>query len=256
MYLNRYLIYELTKREFQRQYVSNLMGLAWAVLDPLALMLIFWLIFGIGLRGGRNMDVPFVTYLITGLASYTFIQKTLGYATRSISANAFLLTKVDFWVSLIPLVQILSGLVLHAIVIGIAGIILIGNGVYPSLYWLQLPYYIFAAAMLLLGLSWITSSINLFFPDISNIITIVLRFFFYLTPIFWSPDMFRPKYITILKINPIYYIVWGYRECLLFNTPFWEDWTYALYFWGVTAVTLILGVFVFLRLKPHFADVV
>lgn len=255
IYQNRYLVYELTKRDFKQKYASNVMGLAWAIMDPLAMMLIFWLIFGLGFRTGRKMDVPFVTYLISGLSAYMYFQGTLAQATGSIKAYSFLLKKVNFRVSILPIVKILSELVLHFIVIGIAMIIIVFNGIYPTIYWLQIIYYIFASSMLLLGLSWFTSSVNLFFPDISNIISIVLRFFFYLTPVFWDPSIFSKKTIMLLKLNPMFYIVTGYRNSLLYDQPFWENWQLTLYFWGMTFLALVVGIVVFNKLKPHFADV-
>jgi len=253
---NRYLIYELTKRDFRQKYVSNVLGLAWSVLDPLALMLIFWLIFGLGFKGGSRMEIPYVTYLITGLAAYLFFQTTLIQATASIAEYHFLVSKVKFRVSILPLVKILSELTLHVIVVGVAVVILLLNGIYPRWSWFQLLYYIAATMMLLLGLSWFSSAVRLFFPDIQNIIQIFLRFFFYLTPIFWTADIMPEKYLMILKLNPMYYIVVGYRDSLIFGKPFWERPELTVYFWALTLVCLFIGIRVFSRLKPHFADVV
>jgi len=255
IYQNKYLLYELTKRDFRQKYAANIMGLAWAILDPLAMMLIFWLIFGLGFRGGRKMDVPFVTYLISGLSAYMYFQGTLSQATGSIKSYSFLLKKVNFRVSILPLVKILSELFLHLIVIMIAVVIILFNGILPTVYWIQIFYYIFCTSVLLLGLSWFTSSVNLFFPDISNIVNIVLRFFFYLTPVFWDPSIFPKKYLMILALNPMYYIVLGYRDSLLYGRPFWHQWQMTLYFWCFTLIALIVGIVVFSRLKPHFADV-
>jgi ABC-type polysaccharide/polyol phosphate export permease len=154
IYQNKYLIYELTRRDFQQKYAGNVMGLAWSIIDPLAMMMIFWLVFGVGLRGGSTMQVPFVTYLITGLIAYTFFQQTLGQATGSIKSYSFLVKKVDFRISILPLVKILSELTLHIIVFCIACVILLGNGIRPSWYWLQVVYFIFSLSVLLLGLSW------------------------------------------------------------------------------------------------------
>lgn len=255
VYEKKYLIYELTKRDFQQKYTGNILGLTWAVIDPLATMLIFWLVFGIGLRAGSAMDVPFVVYLITGIAAYGFFQGAMSQATNSLHAYSFLIKKVDFRVSILPLVKIFSELLVHCIVLVMAGLIIIGNGIYPCLFWLQVVYFTLATGALVLGLSWITSSVNLFFPDITNIVQIILRFFFFLTPIIWDPKMFPAGIIKILKLNPLYYIVEGYRDSLLFGRPFWENWQYGLYFWGLTAVFLFVGVVVFSRLRPHFADV-
>lgn len=256
IYEKKLLIYELTKRDFKQKYTSNLLGFSWAIIEPLTTMIIFWLVFGIGLRSGQAMGVPFVAYLITGIASYGFFQSAMSQATNSLHMYSFLIKKVDFRVSIVPLVKIFSELFLHCIVLAMAALIIIGNGIYPNLYWLQVVYYMFAVSVLLLGLSWITSSINLFFPDITNIVNIILRFFFFLTPLFWDPQMFPAGVIKVLKLNPLYYIVEGYRNSLLFARPFWENWYYGLYFWAVTAILLLLGVVVFMRLRPHFADVI
>ncbi len=256
IYKNKYLMYELTRRDFKQKYAANLMGLAWSVLDPLALMAIFWIIFGLGFRGGRNMEVPFIAYLITGLMAYTFFQSALSQATASIRSYSFLLKKVDFRVSILPLVKILSEYLLHGIVVIVMIVILLLNRVYPSFYWFQFFYYSFATGMLLLGLSWFSSAVNLFFPDINNIITIFLRFFFYLTPIFWQIEMFPEKFHWVLKLNPMYYIVAGYRDSFLFHRGFWCEPMLTLYFWGVTLISLAIGIAVFSKLKPHFADVV
>ncbi|MDA3896720.1 MAG: ABC transporter permease [Desulfobacteraceae bacterium] len=256
IYLSKHILYELTMRDFKQKYVTNIMGLAWAVLDPIAMMLIFWFVFGIGMRAGEQMGVPFVTYLITGLSAFMFFTQTLTVGTASIKAYSFLLKKVDFMISIVPLVKIFSEIILHLIVLCIAMIIIMANGIYPSLYWLQVIYFIFAASMLLLSLSWLTASISLFFPDITYIINIILRLLFYMTPIFWSETMFSSKVIFILKLNPIYYLVQGYRQSLLYEQPIWMCWRYALYFWSITFFCFIVGITVFRKLRPHFADVV
>ncbi len=253
---NSYLILELTKRDFKQKYVSNVLGLAWSILDPLALMAIFWLIFGLGFRGGKDMEVPFVAYLITGLMAYQCFQGALAQATGSIKSYSFLLKKVDFRVSVIPLVKIFSEFFLHFIVIGVMIFILLLNGICPTWYWFQFFYYMFAMGILLLGISWFTSAVNLFFPDIQNIINIFLRFFFYLTPIFWDIKMMPQKIHWALKLNPMYYIVSGYRDSFLYSRGFWEEPVMGLYFWSLCVIALSVGITVFVKLKPHFADVV
>jgi len=253
---NRYLIYELTKRDFTAQYVSNMFGLSWAVLDPLFFMLILWFIFGIGLKTGRNMEVPFVAYLITGLAAFNFFAAALPQATNAISQYSFLVKKVRFRLSLLPVVKILSSLAVHLIILAVTMVILVMNGIRPSLFWIQTLYYTAALTLLILGISWATAAARPFFADISRIISIVLRFLLYLTPIFWQLKMFPENYQRVLKLNPLFYIVEGYRNSLLFHKFFWEEPLQTLYFWGVTLFFIILGIAVFRRLKPHFADVV
>ncbi len=128
-------------------------------------------------------------------------------------------------------------------------------GYSPELYWLQIIYYLFATSVLLLGLSWLTSSILVFFKDIGQIVTMIIQFGFWLTPIFWSLKMVPDQYHWFIKINPAYYIIQGYRDSMINHVWFWEDMTMTLYFWIVTMVIFVLGALTFKKLKPHFADV-
>lgn len=142
------------------------------------------------------------------------------------------------------------------IVMGICFIVLLVNHIYPSFYWFQLFYYLFALSVFLISVGWLTSSIFLFFPDIRNIIAIITRIMFFVTPIFWKMEGLPERNQLILKLNPAYYFVNGYRESLLFHKAFWESPVLAGYYWGVCLLFLVVGVVVFKKLRPHFADVV
>jgi len=254
LYTNRFLISELTRRDFKTRYVENFLGLAWAIIEPLAMMVILWLVFTF-LRD-RQSDVPFVLYLLTGLIIYDFFSKGLNRGTRSILELSFLVKKVNFRIAVLPLVKLFSELIIHSIVLTVVMIILLFYGFYPDIYWLQFIYYLFSTFILLVGLTWITSSLMLFFRDISIIIGITMRVMFFLTPIIWSLDRFPPQLQFYLKLNPLTYLVMGYRNCFLYKVPFWEDMTTTLLFWSFTALVLILGIYTFKKLRPHFADVI
>jgi lipopolysaccharide transport system permease protein/teichoic acid transport system permease protein len=124
-----------------------------------------------------------------------------------------------------------------------------------SIYWLQAFYYFAAMCVLALGVSWITSSVNIFARDTSQIVTVVMQIGFWSTPIFWDLSIMPEKVQAILKLNPMFYIVQGYRESFLYFVPFWHHPAMTLYFWGVTLFVFALGATIFLRLRPHFADV-
>jgi len=115
---------------------------------------------------------------------------------------------------------------------------------------------LFAMCILLVGITWFTSSISLFFPDINYIITITMRVLFFFTPIFWDPRGMPNEFLIYFRFNPLFYIVDGYRESFLFGVPFWIHYQNSFYFWGMTVGFFILGVFVFKRLRPHFADAI
>ena len=108
-----------------------------------------------------------------------------------------------------------------------------------------------------LGIVYITCSIVVFFKDLTQIINIILQIGIWMTPIMWNIDAMdlSPTLLTIFKLNPMYYIVAGYRDALINKAWFWENAQLTIYFWIVTALLFGAGSFVFRRLKVHFADV-
>ncbi|HNQ82938.1 MAG TPA: ABC transporter permease [Bacteroidales bacterium] len=255
IYLNKFIIWELTKRDFKTSYVSNILGLSWAILEPLAMMFVLWFVFTF-IRTGQKTSVPFALFLLAGLIAYDLFNKALNSATRGISNYGFLINKVHFRSAIIPLVKISSELIMHGIILVIVSTILILSGIPVTIYWLQVFYYLFATVFLLVGLTWLTSSVSLFFPDIKYIITIVMRVLFFFTPIFWEMKNIPENMVLIFRLNPLYYIVKGYRDSFLYGIPFWSNWTDTAYFWGLAGAFFIIGVLVFKRLRPYFAEMV
>jgi len=117
-------------------------------------------------------------------------------------------------------------------------------------------YYSFAISILLLGLSWITSSVVVFFKDMEQLVAIIIQFGFWLTPIFWSMKIVPDKYHNLIELNPIVYIIEGYRNSMIYHKWFWEEPTATIYFWSITMIIFLIGGLTFNKLKPHFADVI
>ena len=112
--------------------------------------------------------------------------------------------------------------------------------------------------MLILGLSYMTSSVVIFFRDLSQMISIALQIGVWLTPIMWVAEdklVSYPWLHRLLKLNPVYYVVTGFRDALIYKHWFWERPLWTLYFWCFTIGALLLGSTVFRRLRVHFADV-
>ena len=107
----------------------------------------------------------------------------------------------------------------------------------------------------MLGLVYLTSAVTVFFRDITQIISIILQVGIWMTPIMWDIAIIPARLQWIFRINPIYYIVNGYREAILVGRGFWHNGLWTLYFWAVTIIMFALGSGVFRRLKIHFADV-
>ena len=257
IYNKKELLLELAKRDFQQQYMGSYLGFIWIYLQPLLFVSVIYTIFSIGLKSSSTLsDVPFVVYLIIGIVPWFYISANLTTNTRVILQHSFLLKKVDFRLSILPIVNLISSFPAHIFLIFISIVVAIFNGIYPSLYIFQLIYYFLAMNILLLGIGWFTSSSQLFVSDISKIIGLIVTFGFWLTPIFWSVSKIPEQYQWIMYLNPFAYIVDGYRDSIYLDVGFWEKPLQTLFFWIITLSVMLIGITVFKKLRPHFAEVV
>lgn len=251
----RELLWSLIKNDFKQRYLVNYLGVGWAFIQPAITILIFWFVFEVGFKAQPIDDFPFILWLIAGMIPWFFFADGLNSASTSILDNSYLVNKVAFRVSMLPIVKIASAVCVHLFFVSFMVSIYLFYGVRFSAYWLQIPYYTFAASVLLVGLSWITSSIIIFVRDVGQLIVMLVQFGFWLTPIFWSLNMIPDQYHGVIELNPLVYIVDGYRNSLIYNVWFWEDVSMTVYFWTITIVIFGVGVFTFKKLRPHFADV-
>ncbi|MDQ7085338.1 MAG: ABC transporter permease [Sulfurovum sp.] len=255
IFQSKTLLWSLTKNEFKQRYVGNFLGMLWAFIQPAAMIGIFWFVFQVGFKSKPVDNFPFILWLVAGMFPWFYFAEALSMGTNAILSNAFLVKKVVFRVSLLPIIPILSALAIHIFFIFFMFAMFIYYGYRPEIYWIQLPYYVIASSILLLGLSWLTSSIVVFFKDMGQFVAIVIQFGFWLTPIFWSLKMVPEQYHWIIQLNPMVYIIDGYRNSMIYHHWFWEDISMMLYFWTITLLIFIIGGVTFRKLKPHFADV-
>ena len=255
LFSSRKIVLELTKKDFKSLYLGSYLGIAWAFLNPVITIFIFWFVFQVGFKSAPVGNFPFILWLISGMIPWFFLADGISRATSCVLEKKYLVQKVVFRVSILPIIKILSALFVHLFFIGILTLIFLGYGHIPTIYYLQVFYYLFAMLVLVLGLSWITSSLIIFFRDVGQIVAMFLQFGFWLTPIFWSVELIPEKYHTIIKLNPFYYIIDGYRNSFIYETWFWEQGILTIYFWIITSLIFILGAVLFRRLRPHFADV-
>ena len=252
---SRKLILELTKKDFQVRYLGSYLGILWAFVQPVITILIFWFVFQVGFKSAPVSNFPFILWLMAGIIPWFFFAESIASATSSVIDNSYLVKKVVFRVSILPIIKIVSALIIHLFFVVVLFIMFLAYGYKPSLYNLQVVYYLFSTIVLVLGISWITSSLIIFLKDIGQIVGVILQFGFWLTPIFWSFEMIPEKYHFIFKLNPAYYIVEGYRNTFINHIWIWELPNLTVYFWVETMVIFVIGALLFRRLRPHFADV-
>ena len=238
------------------------MGIIWAFIQPIVTVVVYWFVFEKGLKAGgintrAGIDVPFVLWLVAGLVPWFFFQDALNGGTNALIEYNYLVKKVVFKISILPIVKIISALFVHVFFVVFALILCACYGYTPSLYTLQIIYYSICTFLLVLGLVYATSAIVIFFRDLTQIISIFLQVGVWLTPIMWDINMLssHPWLIKLFKLNPMYYVVTGYRDSMLGHVGIWNHASWTIYFWVVTILLFGLGSVIFKRLKPHFADV-
>ena len=255
IYQNRRLLKDLVKNDFKSRYLNNYLGILWAFIQPTISICIFWFVFQVGFKSAPVENVPFILWLIAGMIPWFFLAESLLSATNAILDNSFLVKKIVFRVSLLPIVKIFSAVIVHLFFIFFMMLMYLLYKFEPSIYWLQIFYYFISAIVFLLGLSWITSSIVVFFRDLGQFIAMSIQFGFWLTPVFWTLKMIPKEYQWLFELNPAYYITQGYRDAFIYHVWFWEKPIEALIYWGLTLTFFVFGAIIFRKLRPHFADV-
>ena len=251
----RRLIGSMAAREVKAQYVGSSLGLLWTVIHPVVMITVFWFVFSIGFKAKPMNDVPFVVWLTAGLAPWYFFSEIVSGSTGLVVAHAHLVKRTIFYPQILPIVKIVAALVTHVVFLGVLLILIVFQQQPFSWMFLQVFYYLGCLIILALGISWATSALNVFLRDIGQLVTVALQVGFWVTPIFWDIQMMPSNIQLYLKINPVYYIIQGYRDSFIGFVPFWHHPLYTLYFWVVSGTILVGGALIFRRLKPQFADV-
>ena len=251
---DRRLLKSLTWQDFKRRFAGSYFGVVWGFITPLLNMTIYWLVFQFGFRSGDVDGIPFVLWFMCGIVAWLFYSEAFSLSSNSFLEYSYLVKKVVFNINILPLVKIFSCLCVHLFFVALLAVVCCAFGFFPNIYWLQLPYYMLCSIILLFSTSLVFASVNVFFRDLGQIIGILLLIGMWGTPIAWNPSIFPETVRHYLKLNPIFYLVEGYRDCFVQHVWFWQKYHQTEYFWGLVIVQLLFGTFVYDRLKSSFAD--
>lgn len=257
----RELLLDLVWKEVRVRYRYTIMGFLWAILEPLAMMLILTLVFSYafrarieeyGIEAGREVAV----FILSGLIPWQFFSTALSSATRSLVDNRTLVQKVHFPREVVPIAAVgvaLVNLVIGAFLLLAVFVILMNTLPGSGLLWLPIIFAI--QLILVLGLGLLLSAVNAAYRDVAYMVDAALLFGFYATPIFYPPSMVEealPRFYSIYMLNPMAGLVTAYRNALFDNQPP----TLELLGWPalVAVVFLILGAIVFRKKAPFMAD--
>lgn len=262
IYESRKLIARLSVNDFKTKFAGSYLGIIWAFVQPVITILVYWFVFEKGMkpaaiRDAAGTEVPYVLWLIAGMVPWFFFSDALSGGTRALLDYSYLVKKVVFKIDILPIVKIVSAVFVHLFFLAFAVLLYTLYGYYPDVYTLQVLYYSICLFVLVMGISYLTSAVVVFFRDLNQVINIVLQVGVWVTPIMWNIDTMdiSPVLKNLLKLNPLYYIVQGYRDAFIGKVAFFERWELTIYFWVVTIVFVVLGTHVFKKLRMHFADV-
>lgn len=260
LFQSRRLIWKLAKNDFKKRYAGSYLGFVWAMIQPVVTVVMYWIVFDqvfdtrSQLAAG-GVEIPYVLYLTAGLVPWFYFSEAITNGTSALLEYSYLVKKVVFNISILPIIKLIAATFIHAFFVIVLLVVSMLYGYYPSIYTIQLIYYSFCTFVLVLAMSYCTCAIVVFFKDLAQIINIALQIGMWATPILWDIGMLDEKWVTVFKLNPLVYIVNGYRSAICEQEWFFEHFYSSTYFWIFTVTLFCVGSLIFKRLKVHFADV-
>ncbi len=261
LFQSRRLIWKLAKNDFKKRYAGSYLGFLWALVQPVVTVLMYWIVFDKVFQTRAQMvasgvEVPYVLHLTAGLVPWFYFSEAITNGTNALLEYSYLVKKVVFNISILPIIKLIAATFIHVFFVAVLLVVAAFYGYYPTIYTLQVIYYSFCLFILVLAMSYCTCAVVVFFRDLAQIINIGLQVGMWVTPILWNITMINDdNVITLFKLNPLVYIVNGYRNAIYGDEWFFEHFYSSTYFWIFTVTLFCVGSLIFKRLKVHFADV-
>jgi lipopolysaccharide transport system permease protein len=254
---NRSLLSSMTRRDVLQRYRGSAGDVLWTVLHPVLLMATYFFVFGIVLQSKLGPDTSrtaWAFYFLAGMLPWLGMSEAIGRAPNAILDNRVLVKKVVFPVEILPVTQVLSGLVTQffAILVFVLALLIVRQSLPAAIVWL--PLLIIPQVLFTLGFNWILSATGVYLRDIGQMMGFFLTLWFFLTPICYPESSLPPGAAEILTKNPVYVLVHGYRAIFLDGQapplgPLGK-------LWLLSGVVFLGGHAWFYKLRRSFADVI
>ena len=248
----RELLYFLTLRDVKVRYKQTALGAAWAVIQPLFMMLVFSLFFG-RLAKIPSDGIPYPIFTFCALLPWQLFAHALTESSNSLVANERLITKVYFPRLVVPMSAVLGGLVDFAVAFAILLMMMFYYGIVPTWAVLALPAFILLAVMTALGVGLWLSALNVKYRDVRYTINFLIQFWLFATPVAYPSSLVPERWRALYGLNPMAGVVDGFRWALLGKQPPGAMLAVSV---GVVIVILVGGLYYFRRMEQEFADVV
>jgi lipopolysaccharide transport system permease protein len=248
----RELLYFLTWRDVKVRYKQTALGAAWAIIQPLFMMLVFSLFFG-RLAKIPSDNIPYPIFTFCALLPWQLFAHALTESSNSLVANERLITKVYFPRLVVPIAAVLGGLVDFAVAFVILLVMMLYYGIVPTGAIVALPGFILLAVMTALAVGLWLSALNVKYRDVRYTINFLIQFWLFATPIAYPSSLVPERWRPLYGLNPMAGVVEGFRWALLGSRPPGAMLAVSV---GVVVLLLVGGLYYFRRMEQQFADVV
>jgi lipopolysaccharide transport system permease protein len=249
----RDLLFLLVRRDFTAQYRQSVLGIGWAFLNPVFLVVLNTIVFS-KMADFPSDGIPFPVFNFCAVIAWEYFAGCLTGSSQSVAASAHLVSKVYFPRLILPLKRVVSGLITFSIRFSLLLVLMAWYGIAPTWAIVTLPAFMIlsAATGLSVGL-WITA-IDVKYRDIRRLVSPMTRFWMFATPVVYSISMVPEKWRTVYSLNPMVSVIEGFRWAMLGKAA--PDWTMMGVSASVTAILLVGGLYFFRRVEGTFADVI
>ncbi len=253
MFNNSQVIKELIKREIKARYKQSILGYAWVVLVPLINLVVMSVVFSFFIKVPTG-GIPYPMFLFVALVPWTFTANAIFQATKSVLENKTIITKVYLPREVFPIGAIGAKIIDFSLSLIVVLIFMFYYKMPLFSTILYLPLIFLVHLLLVTGISFVLSALNVFYRDIENLLGVILTAWMYLTPVVYPQELVPEKYLPIFNLNPMTPIINSYRNIVLYNqAPPLPSFIYTS-LWAVTI--FIFGYWFFKRKSKYFADVV
>lgn len=248
----RELLFFLTWRDVKVRYKQTALGAAWAILQPLFMMVIFTIFFG-RLAGIDSAGIPYPLFALAGLVPWTFFSNAITQSGNSLVGSSHLITKVYFPRLIVPAAAMLAGLVDFALAFLLFVVMMVYYSVAPTMHLLFLPVLILMTALFALGVGTWFAALNVKYRDVRFALPFLIQLWLFVSSVIMPSSALGPKYRWLLMLNPMSGIIEGYRSAL-FGLPF--DWPAIGAAAAITVAVLGYAIYSFARVERSFADII
>jgi lipopolysaccharide transport system permease protein len=242
------------KREFQLKYRNSMLGIAWTVLNPLAMIIVYTVIFAQVMRAklpGVDNTFAYSIYLCAGVLTWGLFAEITGRSQNVFLEHANLLKKISFPRISLPIIVVGSAGLNFAIIFTLFTIFLIVSGNFPGWAYLALLPVLAIQITFSIGLGMVIGLLNVFFRDVGQLFGVVLQFWFWLTPIVYPATILPDRVRPLLSLNPMARITEAYQTILVSGS--WPDW-YSL--WPVALLAALLCIWGMRLFRQHSGEMV